>query len=493
MTLIFMNTQQKYEILTAEGFKNFSKIIHNENQRAVAVCFDDGSKILVSPHHEFLCVSGNYTTAIKSRNKKVKTVGSYKTVVSIRKQKQKISLYDACDVDGSAYITNDVVSHNCNLLNPFWSSVFPIISSSKKSKIIIASTPRDTAGLFYRLYSKSISSDEDNVWKSMTVKWYDVPGRDEKWARQTKAAMDDPARFAVEFECEFEETGESAVSNTMFEKMRRRCSEPQFIYMDGAYKLWDIPQSDRLYVAGVDVAEGVSKDFTVINILDITDLKCINQVALYTSNTITPSEFTPKLHEILAQWGSPILLSERNNCGAQVVDNLRKDFNYENIVCHGARELGRSKIPLGIISHGNTKYDCISNQRYWINTMDAVQINDVHTVDEFKDFIKYPNGSWKARPGKHDDRVMSISWALNILSDKIVGKYFEIMATDENNKPLLLKPFDYGVKYYMNPNSMYVNEKDGMGGDALPVMFGNSPMDHDMSELTSMGWTLLDR
>lgn len=381
---------------------------------------------------------------------------------------------------------------DANLLQSFWSSVFPIISSSKKSKIIMASTPRDTSGLFFRLYQKSISNDEDNVWKSMMVRWDDVPGRDEKWMRQTKAAMDDPTKWAVEFECEFEETGESAVSNTMFEKMRRRCSEPQFIYMDGAYKLWDVPQSDRIYVAGVDVAEGVSKDFTVVNILDITDLKCINQVALFTSNTITPSEFTPKLHEILAQWGSPLLLSERNNCGAQVVDNLRKDFNYENIVNHGARELGRSKIPLGIISHGNTKYDCISNQRYWINTMDAVQINDIHTVDEFKDFIKYPNGSWKARPGKHDDRVMSISWALNILSDKIVNKHFEVVAQDENYKPLILKPFDYGVKYFMNPNSMYVNEKDGVAGDALPVMFGGYSANPDMAELEEQGWKLLN-
>jgi Terminase RNaseH-like domain len=480
-----------YEVSTHQGYKAFTKILKHDNKNAVKVMFDDDTSIVVSSNHEFLCVSDDFTSAEKSIGKSIQTINGHKVVVSVEKLTEPVDLYDICDVVDGTYLTNDVVSHNCSLLNSFWASVFPIISSSKKSKIIMASTPRDTSGLFYRLYQKSISNDEDNVWRSMMVRWDDVPGRDEKWMRQTKAAMDDPTKWAVEFECEFEETGESAVSNTLFEKMRRRCSDPQYVYMDGAYKLWDTPQADRIYVAGVDVAEGVSKDFTVVNILDITDLKCINQVALYTSNTITPSEFTSKLHEILSQWGSPILLSERNNCGAQVVDNLRKDFNYENIVCHGARELGRSKIPLGIISHSNTKYDCVANQRYWINTMDAVQINDVNTVDEFKDFIKYPNGSWKARAGKHDDRVMSISWALNILSDKIVHKYFEIMATDENNKPLILKPFDYGVKYFMNPNSMYVNEKDGLGGDALPVMFGGYSSNPDMAELEEMGWKLL--
>ena len=487
----FANNNDIFDILTHRGYKEFSGILKHENKHACDVRFDDDTNITTSIDHEFLCDDETYTSAEKSTHKKIKTCHGHKVVASVSKLTELIDLYDVCDVEGGTYLTNGVVSHNCGLLNSFWASVFPIISSSKKSKIIMASTPRDTSGLFYRLYQKSISNDEDNVWKSMMVRWDDVPGRDEKWMRQTKAAMDDPTKWAVEFECEFEETGESAISNTIFEKMRRRCSDPQYVYMDGAYKLWDLPQPDRIYVAGVDVAEGVSKDFTVVNILDITDLRCINQVALYTCNTITPSEFTPKLHEILAQWGSPILLSERNNCGAQVVDNLRKDFNYENIVCHGARELGRAKIPLGIISHSNTKYDCVSNQRYWINTMDAVQINDVQTVDEFKDFIKYPNGSWKARQGKHDDRVMSISWALNILSDKIVTKYFEVVAQDENHKPLMLKPFDYGIKYFMNPNSMYVNEKDGMAGDALPVMFGGDSANPDMAELEEMGWRLL--
>jgi hypothetical protein len=315
----------------------------------------------------------------------------------------------------------------------------------------MASTPRDTSGIFYRLYQKSISGDLENVWKSLVVRWYDVPGRDESWAKQARAGMDDPTRFKVEFECEFEETGDSTINETLFEKMKRRCSDPQFIYMDGCYKLWDQPDPNHLYVVGVDVAEGIGKDYTIVQVLDITDLRQINQVAIYASNTITPSEFTITLYEILRQWGMPLLLSERNGCGAQVLDNLRKDYSYENIVSYGARELGRSKIPLGVISHSNTKYDCVTNKRYWINTMDAVQINDVKTVEELREFIRYPNGSWKARSGKHDDRVMSLGWGLMILSDKIVYKHFEVITQDENHKPLVIKPLDFGIKYFINP------------------------------------------
>ncbi len=378
-----------------------------------------------------------------------------------------------------------------NLLESFWSSVFPIISSSKKSKIIMASTPRDTSGLFYKLYQQSISDDPSNMWTSMVVKWYDVPGRDEKWAQQTRAAMADPTKFQIEFECLFEQTGESAAPQAVFDRLKRRCSDPQYVYMDGCYRVWHAPQPNHIYVVGVDVAEGVGKDFTVANVLDVTDLRQINQVAVYASNTVTPSEFTPKLHEILQHWGNPLLLSERNNCGAQIVDNLRKDFSYENIVSYGARELGRSKIPLGVISHSNTKYDCIANQRYWINTLDAVQINDAATVEELKEFVRMPNGSWKARAGKHDDRVMSLGWGLLILSDKIVHKYFEVVTLDDNHKPQAIRPLDYGVKYYMNPSSMYVNERDGEHLDALPMMMGWGGEQADVDDLKSMGWEFL--
>jgi hypothetical protein len=375
-----------------------------------------------------------------------------------------------------------------NLLNEFWASVYPIISSSTKSKIIMASTPRDTSGLFYKLYSGSLKNE--NNWNSMKITWDEVPGRTERWKRETISSLGDPDVFKREFECEFDDVGESIIASSYFEKLKARCSDAPFIYMDGRYKMWETPQADHLYAVGVDISEGVGKDYTVAQILDITDLRQITQVAQYSNNTITPSEFTSKLNEILQHWGNPVVLIERNNCGAQVVDNLRKDFLYENIVSYGARELGRTKVPLGIISHSNTKYDCISNQRYWINTLEAVQINDILTIEELRDFVRMPNGSWRAKSGKHDDKVMALSWCLMILSDKIVSRYFEVLAVDENNKPMKLRPFDYGVGGHTSPSSMYNNEKYG-DISALPTLFGASQVDDDIAELRSQGWEYL--
>jgi hypothetical protein len=85
------------------------------------------------------------------------------------------------------------------LLDEFWSSVYPIISNSKKSKIIIASTPKDTAGLLYKLYDGSVKGE--NNWSNMKIIWSDVPDRDEKWKRETINALGDIGAFRREFEC----------------------------------------------------------------------------------------------------------------------------------------------------------------------------------------------------------------------------------------------------------------------------------------------------
>lgn len=364
----------------------------------------------------------------------------------------------------------DHIEHS--LLNSFWSAVYPIISSSKKSKIIMASTPRDTSGIFYRLYKKSIE-DSDSVWKSLVVKWNDIPGRDEEWVKTTKLGMDDPTTFSQEFECEFQQIGESTINAVVVEELKKSIEAPMYVYDEGNYLLWDTPQEDKFYVAGVDIAEGVMKDASVIQILDITDVKSINQVAIYRNNAITPMEFTTKLNEILGHWGKPLALIERNNCGAQVVDNLKREFHYDNIVCYGESKVNNIiNRRLGVIAHTNTKYEAIQNQRYWINVTNSLKLRDINTLNELKDFVKVRNNTWSAKAGSNDDRVMALFWALMILHDEIVEKYFDVISRDENKKPNAIHPIDYGVKLFTNPHSIYRNEKDGAGGDALPSIFG---------------------
>ena len=209
---------------------------------------------------------------------------------------------------------------------------------------------------------------------------------------------------------------------------------------------------------------------------------------------ITPTQFTPKLREILQHWGDPLVLIERNNCGAQVVDNLRKDFNYENIVNWGTNRISnRNSATLGMVAHTTTKFYAVSNQRYWLNTMKQVHLNDISTVSELKDFVRGRNSTWGAKHGSNDDKVMALVWALMILHEDIIGLYFDIIDRDENGRASAIRSMDYGIKNFINPTSIYTNERNGLAREALPILMGGSAASEnpDLDELEAQGWTLL--
>jgi len=377
-----------------------------------------------------------------------------------------------------------------HLVDEFWKSVYPIVSSSKKSKIFIASTANGTGNLFYRLYDAAERGESN--WACDKILWNEIPGRDEKWKQETIASIGSMEAFNQEFNCEFIDSGESSLNEELYNRLIINAEEPNYVFDEGSYLLWEEPRQDRIYIASVDTSEGVGADYSVVQLFDYTDLTNIKQVATYANNNISPVNFTEKVYEILQHWGNPLVLIERNNCGAQIVDNIRKNYGYDNIVSWGASVAGRAKSQLGIIAHTNTKLKGVTNMRYWINELEAVHIRDINLIKELKDFIRYPNGTWAAKRGSayHDDRVMSLIWNLIILDDEIVTRYFEVTSLDKNNKPLQLKQFDYGIKYFMNPTSIYSNEgRDDSFSDTPPVIIGNAQNNHsDLDQLMNMGF-----
>jgi hypothetical protein len=397
---------------------------------------------------------------------------------------------DSCNVlilDELAFIDN-------HLVEQFWSSVYPIISSSKKSKIFVASTPNGTDNLFHELYSGAIEGKND--WHAEKVDWWEFPGRDNAWKEKTIRTLGSREVFDQEFGNVFLQAGESALDEKLFEEMRLECIEPNFIFEEGKYLMWDEPDKDHIYVAGVDISEGVGEAASVIQILDITDLREIKQVAIYHDRTISPYNFTTKLHEILKHWGSPFALIERNNCGAQVVDQLKNTLGYENIVSYGIKAGPVSFNKIGVQAHTNTKYKGVINMRYWLSELKVLKIRDMKTLNELKGFVRYPNGTWAAKQGvdSWDDRVMSLLWALIILENGLVEKYFEIAQYDNNQKPLKLKSLDYGIKYFINPASIYSNEKNYHDGiPPLPIVIegDNSNNYNEINDLEAQGWRQL--
>jgi hypothetical protein len=397
---------------------------------------------------------------------------------------------DSCNcliLDELAFIDNHIVEK-------FWESVYPIISSSKKSKIFIASTPNGTGNLFHTLFMGA--TDGDNNWKAERIDWWEIPGRDEKWKHDTIKTLGSAEAFSQEFGNEFLHGGESSINEELYQLLYKYVKEPEFVFEEGSYIVFEEPKDNRLYIAGVDISEGIGDCASVIQILDVTDMTNIEQVAVYHNKNIIPYQFTAKLYEILNQWGKPPVGIERNSCGAQVVEQLKFTHGYENVVSWGAKAgdiVERKRV--GILSHTNTKYRGVTNMRYWLNELKAVKLRDINTLKEIKNFIRFPNNTWGARPGNDsfDDRVMSLIWALIILENEICVKYFDVAKLDDCDRPLILKPLDFGVKGVISPLSLYVNERDGGAGgsSALPIVFTENPEDAVSDEikfLEQQGW-----
>jgi len=296
--------------------------------------------------------------------------------------------------------------------------------------------------------------------------------------------------------CIFVNSGESSINEELFAEMSQQCKDPKIILEEGNYKIWEEPDSTRVYVAGVDISEGVGIDASVIQMLDITDLKDIRQVAVYHNRNIPPLEFANKVYTVLKNWGSPLALIERNNCGAQVVDRLAFDMGYEKVVSYGAKVANRSKSQMGMIAHTNTKYKGVMNMRYFLNEIRAVTIVDIETLKELKDFVRYPNGSWKAKGGYHDDRVMSLMYSLFILEKEITERYFDILELDDHGKPCSIEPVDFGVAMFEEPTSIY-NDFEVMGLNntyITPIVFGMGNTDQiaEIDFLKQEGWSIYE-
>lgn len=342
-----------------------------------------------------------------------------------------------------------------HILEEFWASVIPAISSGKTSKIFMVSTPNGVANKFYEIYSEA-ESNPSTRWKVERIDWFDVPDRDQIWKADMVAALGSDEKFLQEFGNVFLDNASCAVGAAVIERFKIEKKEPIWSSENDDYKVFDYPNLNKLYAIGVDVGEGIGRAASVAQILDITDLKEIKQVAVFSSAVIEPYHFANKLNTIGYSWGVPPMLIERNNCGAQVIDALFYQHNYEKLVSYNKiseKEQYNKTRGIGVLSHTNIKFDGIQNMRYWVNHLQTVKINDSKTISEFETFVRHPNGVFKKRNDRFfDDRIMALVWALFVLDPSVCEQYFVVEDFDTQHKPLKIVSNDYWEKVNENYN-----------------------------------------
>jgi hypothetical protein len=361
-----------------------------------------------------------------------------------------------------------------NIAEEFFNSVYPVISSGKKTKIIIVSTPNGM-NLFYKLWMDSIN--KKNNYVNFEIHWSHVPGRNEKWKEETIRNTSE-RQFRQEFETEFLGSSNTLISGYKLQNL---------VYTDpianhDLLKIYEHPvkegvnesKSDHLYCITVDVSEGKNLDSSAFSVIDISQTP-YKQVATYKSSSITSILFPTVIYNTARYYNDAYVLVEINN-NPQVADSLHADFEYENLwkIYTGNKKpqqlsAGFARgVQMGLKMSSQVKAIGCSNLKTLIEG-DKLLIQDFDTYSELTTFIQQKN-SFSAEDGANDDMVMSLvifSWATT-------QQYFKEIVNHDIRKQIQLE----------NMNQM--------DEDVLPAPIIEDGLEHDFEIMGGDLWELAD-
>ena len=210
----------------------------------------------------------------------------------------------------------------------------------------------------------------------------------------------------ISHNCEFFGSSNTLLSGDCLERLNYK--EP--IFSDEFNFMYEKPKTDHVYVCLVDVGEGAGRDFSIINVIDITE-KPYNQVFVYRRNDLSPWLFTPTVIEIANQYNQAHIQVENNSVGKIVADSIFYEHDYENIIS-SKNFKGEEKFAqfnshgIGVRMDSKTKILGCSTLKTLLEE-NILVLNDWNTIQEMSWFTK-SKSSYAALKGKTDDIAMTL-------------------------------------------------------------------------------------
>jgi len=290
----------------------------------------------------------------------------------------------------------------------FFSSVYPTISSGTSSRVLITSTPNGM-NMFYKLWHDAEKGYND--YSTVSVNWWDVPGRDEAWKEQTIRNTSEK-QFAVEFECEF-----LGSSDTLIDAHKLRnlvFNNP--IQQTEDLKIFETPKKDHIYTLTADTSRGVGGDYSAFAVFDVTEVP-YKVVATYRNNTIAPVLYPKAIFNAGRTYNNAHVLIEINDIGQQVADILHDDLEYENIITAQWKGRAGQKVgggfgggnqQLGIRTTPSMKRIGCAMLKTIVEN-DRMIVNDFDILSELTTFVANKRGTnYEAEQGRTDDLAMCL-------------------------------------------------------------------------------------
>ena len=301
-------------------------------------------------------------------------------------------------IDETAFVEN---------WDEFFASVFPTISSGNTTKILFTSTPN---GL-NRFYKTCVGAQEDkNGYIYVEVPWNKVPGRDDKWKKETLAAMDfDQQKFSQEFECAFLGSSGTLIEGSKLKTMVDLTPVAQ----TQTVKVYEQPQQGHVYCCIVDVSRGKGLDYSAFQIIDVTQMP-YKQVCVYRDNNITPIDYAEIIYRSIERYNEAYTLIEVNDIGEQVSEVLHYEFEVDTLMFTESAGRAGKRLSTGFSKNSDKGIRTTKNVKSigcnmlkMLIEQDQLIINDFQTINELSTFSRRGN-SYEAESGTHDDLVMCL-------------------------------------------------------------------------------------
>jgi len=375
---------------------------------------------------------------------------------------------------GNLLILDEMAFVDPGIEKEFWEAVYPTVSSSKGTKVIMVSTPNGTGNLFYETWDRATMGIGTDGWVPFRIDWFEVPGRDEKWKKKQIASLNGDMRaWAQEFGNTFFGSAQTLLEGKKISEFKENILKQQEAGLEPSVSnlgqgddifnvnIWKEPSSALTYIVGGDGGEGIGGDFSTILVFDISNMKQIELVASYGNNEISTKEFAYLITKVAQKYNNAFIAIENNGITKSIVDDIWHVYEYDNMINIG--KPGK----IGISSTHGVKVDaCL-----WLKSL--TQTDEIHIdikepilVNEMEYFErKSGNRSIFAAVGmKHDDYMMSFIWAFYALTTARIDDYYHVSKWMKTTFGIMLPE---RISQYRSTSAIY-------SGDSIDSKFNNT-------------------
>lgn len=318
--------------------------------------------------------------------------------------------------DEAAFIDN---------MGDVWTAAQPTLSTGGKA--ILLSTPNGLGNLFYEIYSKAESGQND--FYSVRLPWDVHPERDIVWYNKFKNNAESAVKFSQEYECSFIASGRTVIDLEDIARLDKTVKPP--VRKDDYNKdlwYWEKYNPRYEYLMSVDVARGDGGDYSAFHVFNTTK----NSQAAEFKGKIEINLFAELIEKTSKLYNDCLVVVENNNLGYMLLDKLLNERKMTNIFFSSKKDgkfvtfyeaINRNDVIAGLTTSVSNRSFMISKMSELIHTQN-ITLKSRRTLSELQTFI-WHNNKPQAASKKNDDLVMALAfgcWVKEMVLERTGGE-----------------------------------------------------------------------